>query len=215
MEKYNGILELFGVKNPVGYSPEEVEKAKREVGGLPLELERFYLYCGNSPELHGLQDELVLPNRSKSLLNPDYILFFNENQGVCQAAVKKSDARIDDPPVYTSTDDGEWQFSSPHVSDFLCAMFDYQASICLDFNPEDFFWITPEERAKVEEMFPKLGEFDKWLYDWKVTVYGENGGRIAIMEQDGEDEFQMNYAANNEREYKRMFEMLDGIGEGI
>lgn len=215
MEKNNGILELFGVKNPVGYSPEEVEKAKSDVGGLPLELEKFYLYCGNSPELHGLQDELVLPNRSKSLLNPDYILFFNENQGVCQAAVKKSDVGIDDPPVYTSTDDGEWQLSSPHVSDFLCAMFDYQASICLDFNPEDFFWITPEERAKVEEMFPKLGEFDKWLYDWKISVYGENGGRIAIMEQDGEDEFQMNYAANNEREYERMFEMLDGIGEGI
>ncbi|MBD5112278.1 MAG: hypothetical protein HDT42_07075 [Ruminococcaceae bacterium] len=212
MEKYNGILELFGVKNPMGYSPEEVEKAKREVGGLPLELEKFYLYYGNSPELHGLQDELVLPNRSKSLLNPDYILFFDENQGVCQAAVKKSDVGIDDPPVYTSTDDGGWQFSSPHVSDFLCAMFDYQASICLDFNPEDFFWITPEECAKVKKMFPKLGEFDKWLYDWKISVYGENGGRIAIMEN---GDIQMNYAANNEREYKRMFEMLDGIGEGI
>lgn len=212
MEKYNGILELFGVKNPVGYSAEEVEKAKIEVGGLPLELERFYLYCGNSPELHGLQDELILPNCSKSMLNPDYIVFFNENQGVCQAAVKKSDVGIDDPPVYTSVDDGEWQLSSPHVSDFLCAMFDFQASICLDFNPEDFFWITPEECAKVAEMFPKLGEFDKWLYDWKVTVYGENGGRIAIMEN---GDIQMNYAANNEREYERMEKLLDGIGEEI
>lgn len=215
MDKYNKILELFGVKNPVGYSPEEVEKAKAEVGDLPLELERFYLYCGKSPELQGLQDELILPNRYPALLNPDYIVFFDENQGVCQAAVKKSDIGIPDPPVYTTTDNGEWQLSSPRVSDFLCAMFNYQASICFEYNPEDFFWITPEECEKVKKMFPKLGEFDNWLYGWKVTVFGKNGGRLALMEQDGNDDIQMNYAANNEREYARMCALLDGIGEGI
>lgn len=212
MDKYDKILKLFGCEKPVGYSVEEVEKAKADVGGMPLELEKFYLYCGNSPELKDLQDELVLPNRYQSFLGLDYIVFFNENQGVCKAAVKKSDIALSDPPVYTNDGDGNWTLSSPHVSEFLKVMFDYQASICLEFNPEEFYFIAPEEKAKVESLFPKLGGFDNWLYDWDITVYGENGGRIALMEPPGGDDIQMNFAANNEEEFERMIKLLDGIG---
>lgn len=213
MDKYEDILKLFGVLSPVGYSAEEIDLVKAAVGALPGELERFFLKYGASPELHGLQDELILPNRYKSLLNSEYIVFFNENQGVCQAAVKKTDADISDPPVYTSVDDGEWRLSSSHVSEFLCAMFDYQASICLDFSPEEFYWITPEEKTKIERLFPRLGRFENWLYDCNITVYGSGGGRIAIMENDGD--IQMNFAANNECDYMHIRELLDSIGEAM
>lgn len=213
MSKYDKILELFKVEDPVGYNVEQIEKAKTIVGGMPLELEKFYLLCGASKELHYLQDELILPDRYNVFAASDHIIFFNENQGICQAGVKKSDAALDDPPVYTSVDKGEWKLSSPHVSEFLTAMFDYQASICLEFNPEEFFFITDEERVKVEKLFPKLGGFDNWLYDWNITVYGENGGRIALMDNFGD--IQMNIAANNEREFERIMSLLDGVGEAI
>lgn len=213
MDKYADILRLFGVSSPTGYSAEEIAAVKAEIGALPAELEQFFLKYGACRELHGLQDELILPNRFKVLLNSEYIIFFNENQGVCQAAVKKSDADIPDPPVYTSTDDGEWRFSSPHVSEFLYAMFGYQASICLDFSPEEFYCVTAEEKFKIERLFPKLGGFENWLYDQNVTVYGSGGGRVALMEN-GED-IQMNYAANNERDYMHIRELLDGIGDAI
>lgn len=211
MSKYEKILQLFEVEDPVGYTVEQITKAKTVVGGLPLELERFYLRCGASKGLHGLQDELILPDRFSAFAASDYIIFFNENQGICQAGVKKSDASLDDPPVYTSVDDGEWKLSSPRVSEFLIAMFDYQASICLEFNPEEFYFITPEEKTKIESLFPKLGGFDNWLYDYNITVYGEDGGRIALMENGGD--IQMNIAANNEREYERIMSLLDGVGE--
>lgn len=213
MEKYEDILQLFRVTSPVGYSEEQVAAARGEVGGLPQMLEEFYLKYGASPELHGLQDELILPNRYKALLNPEYIVFFDENQGVCRAAVKKSDAGLDDPPVYTSVDDGAWKLSAPRFSEFLCAMFDYQASICLDYTPEEFYFITPEEKAKIEQMFPKLGGFENWLYDQNVTVYGSGGGRLSLMENGGD--IQMSYAANNERDFAQMQKLLDGIGEAI
>lgn len=211
--KYDEILRLFQVSEPVGYSPGEMEKAKAAVGAIPEELEEFLLRYGNSSELHGLQDELILPGQYKALLDPDYIIFFNENQGVCQAAVRKADTHIPDPPVYTSCDSGEWKLSSPHVSEFLIAMFGYQASICLPFSPEEFYWITPEEKAKIEKMFTKREQIiSYWLYDWKITLYGDNDeGRLAIMENGGD--IQMQYAANTENEYERMSELLDGIGE--
>lgn len=213
METAQEILRLFNAEKPVGYTAEEVEKAELEVGEIPEKLKEFYLYCGKTPELHGLQDEFILPNRYSAFLKLDYIVFFNENQGVCQAAVKKADAALDDPPVYTSVDNGEWKLSAPRFSDFIRAMFDYQASICLEFSPEEFYFITAEEKAKIESMFPKLGEFGNWLYDQNVAVYGESGGRIAIMEN-GVD-IQMNYAANNEREFERMKALLNNIGEAM
>lgn len=211
METAQEILQLFNAKKPIGYTADEVEKAMSEIGGIPEKLKDFYLYCGNTPELHRLQDEFMLPNRYTAFLKLDYIVFFDENQGVCQAAVKKTDAALDDPPVFTSVDNGEWKPSAPRFSEFLRAMFDYQASICLEFNPEEFYFITAEEKAKIENMFPKLGSFGNWLYDQNITVYGENGGRIAIMENGGD--IQMNYAANNIREFERMKTLLNNIGE--
>lgn len=207
---YNEITELFKIENPIGYSDDEIEKAKADVGAIPSELEKFYRYCGKSQELHGLQDWLILPNRHKDFLALDYIVFFNENQSVCRAAVKKSDSALDDPPVYTSVDNDEWKLSSPRVSEFLRVMFDYQASLCLEFGSEEFYFITPEEKAKIEALFPKLGEFNYWLYDCKIIAYGENGGRIALTEN---GDICMNYAANNEEEFKRMSALLEGIGE--
>lgn len=187
MSKYDKILQLFKVENPVGYTVEQIEKAKTVVVGLPLELEKFYLLFGASKELHYLQDELILPDRFADFAASDYIIFFNENQSVCRAGVKKSDAALDDPPVYTSVDDGEWKLSSPHVSEFLTVMFDYQASICPELNPKEFFFINAEEKAKVEKLFPKLGAFDNWLYGWNITVYGENGVRIYRVSSDIRD----------------------------
>ena len=213
MEKYKSIPKLFNVETPTGCTKEEIETAKAAVGGLPLELEKFYLYCGKSSELQFLQDELVFPGKIPALLDPEYIIIFNENQGVCQAAVRKSEASQDDPPVYTSVDDGEWTLSSPHVSDFLVAMYDYQASICLDFSPEEFYFVTPGEKAKIESLFPRLGSFNGWLYTWKVTVYGENGIRIALMEDEEGEDIQMNFAANNQEDFDKVMSMLDGIGE--
>lgn len=213
MEKYKKILELFKAEKAVGYSYEELSKVKAEVGELPSELEKFYLYCGNTPELHGLQDELILPNRYPALIDPEYIVFFNENQGVCQAAVKKSDTALGDPPVYTSVDDSVWTLGSPRFSEFITAMFDYQASICLEYSPEEFYFITPEEKIKIESLFKKVGKFDKWLYDCDITVYGENGGRVALMDTGGD--IQMNYAANERQEFERMKKLIKGIGEPI
>ena len=53
------------------------------------------------------------------------------------------------------------------------------------------------------------------LYDFNITVYGENGGRIALMENIGGGIIQLNFAANNEDEFMRMSALLNGIGEAI
>ena len=217
-EKFDEILQLFCVDEPEGYSVEELEKVKSMVGEMPKVLEQFYLKCGKTNDLIYLQDNLILPNAYPTLINLEYIVFFNENQGVCRAGIKKSDVKMADPPVYVSMDnkDKEWLKSADKLSDFLVAMYGYQASICLEYSPEEFYWITKEEKKKIEKLFEKRKEkFENWL-DCSITLYGDNShGRIALMEQKGEDDIQMNYAANTEEEYERMAELLKGIGEEI
>lgn len=215
-EKFNEILELFNVTKPKGYSREQIEATKAATGPIPAILEQFYLEYGLTDELLHLQDNLLLPDRYRALLNDDYIIFFDENQGVCHAGIRKSEALMPDPPVYVRMDNREWKKSADRVSDFLVAMFGYQASICLEYSPEEFYFITEEEKGKIEKLFVKRKEkFENWLSDYSITLYGDNNhGRIAIMEQAGYD-IQLNYAANTKEEYERMAALLGGIGEAI
>lgn len=215
-EKFDEILQLFCVDEPEGCSLAELEKVKRVIGEIPEVLEQFYLKCGKTDDLIYNQDNLILPDAYPTLINSEYIIFFNENQGVCQAGIKKSDAKISDPPVYVSMDGKEWLKSADKLSDFLVAMYGYQASICLEYSPEEFYWITKEEKDKIEQIFGKRKEkLEMWM-NFSVTLYGDNcHGRIALMHQEGEDDIQMNYAANTEEEYERMAKLLEGIGEPI
>lgn len=212
-EKYKEIQELFLVEEPEGHSKEELEKVKQEVGQLPLALEIFYLTYGKTEELTHLQDELILPNRYEDLMYEDYLVFFNENQGVCHAGIKKEDAMLPDPPVYVQMDEEDWNLAADSVSDFLVAMYGYQASLCLEYSPEEFYWIEEEEKEIIEENFPKRKEYIANWIEFSIHLYGDdNGGRITLMEQE-EDGIQMNYAANSEDVYEKMQEILQNIGE--
>ena len=146
MKKYEEILQLFSITSPKGYTKEEMEKVELEVGKIPGALKLFYLKYGKSEELLHLQDQFILPNQYQALIDEEYIIFFDENQGVCQAGIKKADANQPNPPVYVRMDSEEWLLSADKVSDFLVAMFGYQASICLEYSPEEFY--SREQRAE-------------------------------------------------------------------
>lgn len=215
IKKYEEILQLFSITAPKGYTKEELEKVELEVSKIPEALKLFYLKYGKSEELLHLQDQFILPNQYQALIDEEYIIFFDENQGVCQAGIKKADANQPDPPVYVRMDSEEWLLSVDKVSDFLVAMFGYQASICLEYSPEEFYFITAEEKEKITQLFEKKAvSFKNWL-ECEITVYGnQNSGRVAVMEQEDYD-IQMNYAANTKEEYERMDVLLSEMGEAI
>lgn len=211
-KKYDEILKLFCVEQPIGYDSSEIQEAEENVGEIPGALRLFYEKYGKSEELQGLQDEMILPDYYPALLNDEYMIFFNENQGVCRAGIRKADAEMIDPPVYTTMDDEEWNLAAERVSDFLVAMFGYQASICLEYNPEAFYFLEEEEIEKIEENFPKRPESIKNWLDFEIVLYGEGcEGRIALMIQD--EDIQMNYAANSEEAFEKMSSLLSDIGE--
>lgn len=210
--QYREILELFCIEAPVGYTKEEMDQAKKLVGKMPHALTFFYEHYGRSEALQHLQDLLILPGRYTALLDEEYVIFFIENQGVCHAGIKKEECILDDPKVYVQMDQGEWELASEHVSEFLVPMFSYQASICLEYSPEEFYFITKEEKKLIEAHYQKRPEaMLSWLRH-KVTMYGNNKCRISLMEAEDEEELSMVYVANDEEEFIKMQVVFEHIG---
>ena len=212
--KYIDIIkELFAVSQPKGYTAEETEAVKKLYGGIPSFLEQFYLELGCSDELQYLQDELILPGKYPVFLDYKYMVFFNENQGVCQAGIAESDIEMDNPPVYVGYDNKEWIKTADTLSDFFIAMYGYQASLCLKYSSEAFYWVSDEEVQLIERSFPKRQEaLLNWL-NFRVDLYEKGEGRIALMYTGGD--VQMMYAANNEKDFKEIKAVLENIGEII
>jgi hypothetical protein len=214
LDLFNEISELFRIDCPKGYSHEAVETAKKQMGGMPELLEQFYLRLGCSDELNHLQDFLILPDKYPIFSDWDYLVFFNENQGVCQAGIHKKSLSAPNPPVYVSDDDGNWIKSSDCLAGFLIAMFGYQASICLEHGPNEFYWVTEEEKKQIATLFPKRQESLKTWLGHEISLYGNNKhARIALMEASGY--IQLNYAANNISDFENMRSILQNIGEVI
>ena len=214
MEWADVINQLFLITNPKGYSFEEVEKAKALYGRLPSTLEQFYLQLGRSDELIHIQDELILPDRYPAFANYNYLVFFNENQGVCQAGISLEDIKMDDPPVYVGYDNTEWNKTSDSLSSFLIAMFGYQASLCLHYSPTEFYWITESDFEVIKQHFAKQPcSLQNWL-NFKVDLYANSPNeRLALMNIG--DVLEMIYAANNQQDFVKMQNILKNVGEAM
>ena len=207
------IKELFAVSHPKGYTAGEMESVKKLYGGIPLFLEQFYLELGRSDELLYLQDELILPEKYSIFLDYEYMIFFNENQGVCQAGIARKDIEMENPPVYVGYDNKDWIKTAESLSDFFTAMYGYQASLCLEYSSEAFYWVSDEEIQLIERSFSKRQEgLLNWL-NFRVDLYEKGEGRIALMYTGGD--VQMMYAANNEKDFKEIQAVLKNVGEII
>lgn len=213
MEYIDIIKELFAVSSPKGYTAEEISAVRKLYGGIPLFLEQLYLELGRSDELLYLQDELMLPGKYPVFLDYEYMIFFNENQGVCQAGIAKSDVKMENPPVYVGYDNKNWVKTAETLSDFLTAMYGYQASLCLEYSSEAFYWVSDQEIQLIEQSFSKRQEgLSNWL-NFRVDLYEKGEGRTALMHTGGD--VQMMYAANNEKDFKEIQAVLENIGEII
>ena len=74
-------------------------------------LEDYYRAAGRTKAFHCVQDTWMLPEHFQKwewLREPDYLILLNENQGVCQAGIRREDLMLPDPPVYVTEDDKNW-----------------------------------------------------------------------------------------------------------
>jgi hypothetical protein len=61
--RFKTIAILFGIKNQLGFSNQEIESAEHSVGELPQLLREYYLELGTHEELNSTQDYLAKARR--------------------------------------------------------------------------------------------------------------------------------------------------------
>ena len=135
-------------------------------------------------------------------------VFYAENQNCCLWAIAKEDLGEENPKVYVSYNQKEWQVECDTLSEFLLAMAHLQAVFALPYTYEGFKLITSEDLDAIKSHFPKKPfAIRHWLQG--VEFYG--GATDSIVVLDGGE--QLVYASSSESSFEAMDDFLKDIGE--
>ncbi len=211
------VRDLYGVDQPQGCTDEEIAAMKERFSAIPAVVEDFWRTFGHTKELDQCQDNWMFPeqySKWKWLEEYDGLVLLNENQGCCQACVRREDLTLPDPPVYEFVNDEAQEQISPSVSQFLEAALLYESVWQLDYAPEEFYWLTDEELAAVQA---KLTKHPAVLRNWiemEITCYSNRPNNLlAIM--DVGDQYQTLYGGATQESYAALLEVMEGLGEPI
>ena len=217
-EFWDLIKTLFAVSRLHGCTSEEVNALKQRFGQIPQAVEEFYLTAGRTKEFQDGQDKFILPEHYKNyswLEQVDGLVLLEENQGCCEAYIKKEDLALPDPPVYVSWEDGEAALCAASASGFLMAALAYEAAFTFEYAPEDFYYVDGED---IEEFKSRLKQYpfkmQIWLCDTEITFYSNDPCNLvaALYSESIEDDgLQLVYGAVTKEAYIKLERALEGV----
>ena len=211
------IKQLYAVDTLEGYTEDEINLLKRKYGALPTVLEEFYRTAGRTAALWRVQDTWIVPEHREKwtwLQTSSHYILLNENQGVCQAGIRRSDMILPDPPVYVTMDDTDWKLCAPTTSEFLAAALSYEAVFAFDHSFEEIYWLTEEDLHVVQSRLTKLPfMLQNWMVD-TITCYNNALDNLAVVLDFG-GEYQMLYGGATAESFHKLQSVLENIGETI
>lgn len=220
MEYRDIIKPLYGIDAFRGCGEEETAVIRDRFGTIPAAVEDFYRIAGTEVFRSG-QDDWMLPEQYRKwtwLEDIDALVLLNENQGVCQACIRREDLSKADPPVYVTYDDGKtWSLCAPSATEFFAAALAYEAAFTFRYEPEAFFWYTPEEKEEIASRLDKLPfSLLNWCSEMEITFYqNAPDNLLVLMSFRGEDESQALYGAVTGESYERLLAVVGEKGEEV
>lgn len=217
MELRQLVRNLYGIDQPQGCTEEDIAKLRARFGAVPAAVEDFWRGFGRTQWLNYGQDTWCLPEEYELwswLSEKDYLILLNENQGCCQAGIRKEDLTLPDPPVYEFVNDEAGEMIAPSVSDFLEAALLYEGSWLLDYSEETFFDLSDADMAVIREKLAKRPAALKHWMEMEVTFYSSRPDNLVVIMDVG-DQYQTLYGAATEESYAALMEVMEGLGEPI
>lgn len=214
------IRQLYGVEELQGYTEEELAVVKKYFSPLPPVLEEFWNRAARTEAIHRVQDEWIRPedfDKWDWLKDSDYLVLLIENQGCCRAGIRRKDLTKADPPVYVAADqinDQRWTLCAGTLSGFLRAVLAYEAVFAFPFHGDELmYWLTEEELETVRSGLEKQPfGLSGWL-GMDMSFYSNASDNIAVIMDCGD--LEVLYGAASEAGYKRLMEVMKGIGEPL
>lgn len=211
------IRKLFNKWDNTGYSIDEIEKGQQKWGALPGLLKEYYLELGADEIINQTQDSLCSPEElvNESLqAEKEYLIFYTENQRVCDWAIRIDDLKLYDPPVYINNDnlrkDTSWTIENEHLSGFLNSIAHLQAIFGLEYTAEEFLETDKAGVAHIREKYQVKADPLHWL---NVEFYGNHDDDVIALMYIDEDEIQIFYASGTEEHFNEIDEYLSTIAE--
>ncbi|SHG02931.1 hypothetical protein [Flavobacterium johnsoniae] len=207
MTDFSTIKKLFHITGPNGFSNDEIQIVKNNFGNLPEVFVDYYTELGKIQKLNNTQDSLVAVDRLINYATDEYLIFYTENQHACVWGIHKDDLSKNNPPVYMSFDEQEWNLETETLTDFFTAMAYLQAGFGLEFTLEDFYELNDKELGFIKENFKNKGvSFSQWLGG--INFYGNHDDDVIIIESTN----QMFYSSNTEEHFVEMDKVLSKLG---
>lgn len=208
---------LYAIEVLQGYTEDEIKLLKGIFGVLPSVLEEYYRVAGRTKAFHQVQDQWMLPEHFQTwdwLLQLEYLILLNENQGVCRAGIRKEDLCLQNPPVYCTEDDKNWVLCASTTSEFLSAALAYESAFHFAYSAEEFYWLTEEEMDFIKSNLTKLPfELENWIGGMRVTLFQNEPDNMVTVMDCGDGEFNILYGGATEASYEKLRKVLEGIGE--
>ena len=211
------VRDLYGVDQPQGCTEEEIAAMKERFGAIPAVVEDFWRTFGRTKELDQCQDNWMFPeqySKWKWLEEYDGLVLLNENQGCCQACVRREDLTLPDPPVYEFVNDEAQEQISPSVSQFLEAAWLYESVFRLECSPEEFFELPEEDLEVIQAKLAKHPAVLKNWMEFEVTFYSSRPDNLVVIMDVG-GQYQTLYGGATEESYAALMEVMEGLGEPI
>ncbi|MBD5549713.1 MAG: hypothetical protein HDQ96_00825 [Lachnospiraceae bacterium] len=211
------IRQLYAVEELQGYTEKEIALVKKYFDPLPKAVEEFWKRAARTEAIHKGQDYWIRPEDFEKwgwLRDSDYLILLNENQGCCRAGIRRRDLTKADPPVYVTADDRKWTLCAGTFSGFLQAALAYEAVFTFPFQEEDFiYWLTEEELETIETGLEKQPfGLHGWI-EMDMRFYSNASGNMVVVMDCGD--LEMIYGAAGEEGYRKLMEVMEGIGEAL
>ncbi|WPQ61175.1 hypothetical protein SIO70_22710 [Chitinophaga sancti] len=158
MTYFEQIRHLYGIATQEGFGFEATEL----VQPLPLILKGYYLTLGKHAAVNYSHNRLLKPDQIV-FSQDEYLIFYEENQGVVFWGIKKSDLALPNPPVYGNYSGDEmnpdWHQECATTDGFLLLMAVYNGVLGgLEFNANSFEAVPLETVVYVQENYVELKE---------------------------------------------------------
>ncbi len=147
---------------------------------------------------------------------PELVILI-ENQGCCRAGIRRKDLTKADPPVYVAADqinDQRSTLCAGTLSGFLRAALAYEAVFAFPFHGDELmYWLTEEELETVRTGLEKQPfGLSGWL-GMDMSFYSNASDNMAVIMDCGD--LEVLYGAASEAGYKKLMEVMEGLGEAI
>lgn len=207
MTDFTAISRLFGISEPCGYPESDLAYWVNAYGAIPRVLQDYYTQLGRH-ELNSAQDFLVSPAQFEEYSEPDYMVFYSENQDGILWAVHRDDVRQENPPVYENYDGENWHISKSNVREFLISMAHLQGVMCLEYSNEEYLDISPAQSEEIADRFPTKNA-DSDLYTG-VKFYGNYDDTVIVV-MNNHEAFILMYSSATEEHFDEVDRIIGDI----